>query len=798
MEKLTLLFSPDVKVLREGMERLIKLNEILTDDVILLGAGAQICSDSVLEEGVLEVNESLLTGESQPIRKEKGDKLLSGSFVVSGKGVSRVEHVGKDNYIQQLAAKAKEFSDNKSELIRSIKLIMKVISIFILPASALSFMNNFNAELLDLNQGNLVFAAQGKFFEAIPHFWAPIRPPPPGAPGAAYKNAVISTAGSMIGMIPVGMFLLTSVALAVGIIRLAKKKAVVHDLYSIEALARVNMLCLDKTGTITDGTMKVNTVIPLTENMPEYSINDIISSMQLALDENNQTAIALRDYFKSDVILRPEFIIPFSSDRKASAVKFTDFALCILGAPEYVTKKLSNKVAEQVNAYQQKGNRCLLLAINSTKTAQGKQEIPEISTPIALIVIEDNIKADAIKIIQEFKDNGVDVRVISGDNPVTVSEVAKRVGIENADKYLSLQNLSDNEIRTLAMEYTVFGRVNPAQKKLLIQIFKESGYTVAMTGDGVNDILALKEADCSIAMAQGSEATRNVAQLVLMDSNFGSMPSIVKEGRRVINNVQRASSLFLTKTVYSFLLVFVLVLLKISSPIEPIQLTFTSGLVIGLASFVLALEPNNNKIQGKFLNNIMKNVLPPAISLVISITVIILLMEYGVLHVSEEEFKTIITLTIFGICMLVLYNISKPYNITRGVLFCGIMVIALGCIFIMPLLPNQNFNMFKLSRLTDLVSITLLFSLLFLAENVIKVVDYIIKNSNKRFKVPGVKWSSTQGKMMFSLFNRDIYPGSYFEKEDPSEAPKENTPESVSQDNSVAALTEDSKNKTIK
>lgn len=377
-----------------------------------------------------------------------------------------------------------------------------------------------------------------------------------------------------------------------------------------------------------------------------------------------------------------------------------------------------------------------------------------------------------IKTISEFKSNGVDVRVISGDNPVTVSEVARRVGIDNAEKYLSLQNLSDNEIRTLAMEYTVFGRVNPAQKKLLIQIFKESGYTVAMTGDGVNDILALKEADCSIAMAQGSEATRNVAQLVLMDSNFGSMPSIVKEGRRVINNVQRASSLFLTKTVYSFLLVFILLLLKMSSPIEPIQLTFTSGLVIGIASFVLALEPNNNKIQGKFLNNIMKNVLPPAISLVISVSVIILLMEHGILHVSEGEYKTIITLTIFGIFMLVLYNISKPINITRGALFCIILVVALGCILVMPLLPNQNFNLFKLSRLTDLVSITLLFSLLFLAENVIKVVDYIIKNSNKRFKVPGVKWSTTQGKMMFSLFNKDVYPGAMFDK-DPSEHTEE-------------------------
>ena len=360
------------------------------------------------------------------------------------------------------------------------------------------------------------------------------------------------------------------------------------------------------------------------DNMPPYSIEDIICSMQLALDENNQTAIALRDYFKSDIILRPEFIVPFSSDRKASAVRFDEIGLVVLGAPEYVAKKISKKILDKINYYQQKGNRCLMLAVNNTKTASIKQEIPENSTPLALIVIEDNIKENAADTISLFKENGVDVRVISGDNPVTVSEVARRVGIENSDKYLSLQNLSDREIRTLAPDYTVFGRVNPEQKKLLIQIFKEMGRTVAMTGDGVNDILALKEADCSVAMANGSEATRNISQLVLLDSDFASMPSIVNEGRRVINNVERASSLFLTKTVFSVLLLVALILMRMSYPIEPIQLTFTSMFVIGFASFVLALEPNKNKIKGKFINNIMKNVLPPAISIVVSVIVIIL------------------------------------------------------------------------------------------------------------------------------------------------------------------------------
>ncbi len=758
MDKLSLLSSPDVKVLRCGEVVAVKLNEILLHDIITLSAGNQICSDSILQEGTIEVNESLLTGESLPIKKVVGDKLLSGSFVVSGKGKCRVEAVGEDNYIQQLALKAKEFKENKSELIRSIKLIMRVIAIIIIPVSVLSFLNNFNAQLMELNAESHIFTVKGTFFEAIPYFWDFMGHYEAGEIAAAYKEAVIYTSSGMIGMIPVGMFLLTSVALAIGIIRLAKKKALVQDLYSIEALARVNMLCLDKTGTITDGTMNVSEVIELHDNTLPFTLDDIISSMEIALDDNNQTAIALRDFFKSDIILRPEFTIPFSSERKASAVKFEDIGLCVLGAPEYICTRIASKVRDKINFYQQKGNRCLLLAINNTKTAVLKQEIPENSTPYALIVIEDNIKADAKETIQLFKDNGVDVRVISGDNPVTVSEVAKRVGIDNADKYLSLQNLSDNEIRTLALDYTVFGRVNPAQKKLLIQIFKEAGRTVAMTGDGVNDILALKESDCSVAMANGSEAARNVAQLVLMDSDFSSMPSIVEEGRRVINNVERASSLFLTKTLFSVLLSFALILMRMSYPIEPIQLTFTSMFVIGLASFVLALEPNNNKIKGKFINNIMKNVMPPAISIVVSVIVIILLYKYNFLQVSEAEYKTIITITIFGIFMLVLYNISKPLNTTRSVLIAVIMVFALGCIIIMPLLSNQSFNMFKLAKLSNLVSITLLFSILLLAENVIKIVDYIIKNSKGGIKFTGVKWSTTQGKLRLNLFHKDEQP----------------------------------------
>ncbi len=573
MDELSLLSSPNVTVIREGETKTIKLNEILIDDIFDISAGDQVCSDSVLIDGSLEVNESQLTGESKSVKKQKGDKLFSGSFAVSGNARGKVLHIGKDNYIQQLAQKAKQFTENKSELIRSIKLIMRIIGIIIIPMAILSFLNNFNAQLINVNQTIRIFEPSGKPFEALPYFSQFIEAVPSNIMRIAYKESVVPSAASMIGMIPVGMFLLTSVTLAVGVIRLARKKALVQNLYSIEALARVDMLCLDKTGTITDGTMKVTDFIEIRSSVVAYSLEEIISAMQKALNEKNMTAKALQEYFSQETSLTADFVVPFSSDRKATAVKFSDIGLCVLGAPEFVSTRMPIAVAEKIDEQQKLGNRCLLFAINTTKKAANKEAIPKHSTPFGLIVIEDNIKSKAATTIKLFRESGVDIRVISGDNPVTVSEIAKRAGIENADNYYSLQDVTDEEIKENALDYTVFGRVSPEQKRLLVQIFKQSGKTVAMTGDGINDILALKEADCSIAMADGSEATRNVAQLVLLDSDFGSMPAIVNEGRRAINNIERAASLFLTKTLFSFLLVLSLILWGISYPIEPVQST---------------------------------------------------------------------------------------------------------------------------------------------------------------------------------------------------------------------------------
>lgn len=712
MDKLSLLSSPDITVIRNGENVPVKLNDLLMNEIMLLSTGNQVCSDCIVREGEVEVNESLLTGESLPIKKVVGDKMLSGSFIVTGKCKAEIIHVAEQNYIQQLAMDAKKFKKSESELLHSIKLIMKIIGFLVIPIGILSFLTNWNAALNDIT-----FQSE-KLFSAISNL---------GAYNSAeiyqaYKTAVTPTSTALIGVIPAGLILLTSVALAVGVVRLAKRKALVRELYSIETLARVNMLCLDKTGTITDGTMNVKEFINVGRG--KYEVEKIISSMQYALEDNNQTAMALINRFGAEEHMGAEFVIPFSSERKCSAVKFKESDLFILGAPEYVTTDMSESLKQLVNEQAKKGYRCLMLAVN--KKWNGKKEIPKISTPISLIIIEDNVKSDAIETIKFFKDNGVDVRVISGDNPVTVSEVAKRVGINNADKFLSLQGMPDEELIKVALNYTVFGRVSPSQKKLLIQIFKRAGNTVAMTGDGINDILALKEADCSIAMANGSEATRNVAQLVLLDSNFSSMPRVVGEGRRVVNNIERASTLFLTKTLFSAVLQLILVFMGRALPLEPIQLSFMSFFTIGIPSFFLALEPNNKQIEGKFITNVGKRVLPGAIAVIVNV-VIIMILTKDMLHIHEDMLSTVVMVAIYSVFMQILYQICKPFNVNRLILYSGLLLTSLLCIILMPLAGRDSiFNLFNIVAISDMTALFMIFSLILLAEFIMRIVNFII------------------------------------------------------------------------
>lgn len=715
MDKLSLLSSPDVSVKRAGEVKTIKLNDILLGDIMILKNGSQVCSDAVIRDGEVEVNEALLTGESQAIKKSVGDQLLSGSFIVSGSCLAEVDHIAEDNYIQKLAMDAKKFKKTDSELLKSLRLIMRIIGVLILPIAVAGFLTNWNDALVHIAEAEGIavshnlFGAIGQLdlFTSSQKF-------------TAYEIAVTPTSTAMIGMIPAGLFLLTSVALAVGVIKLAKQKALVQELYSIETLARVDMLCLDKTGTITDGTMSVRSVECAT--VPCEEIKKIISSMQFALGVTNQTSEALAKYFGAEEVFKADRVVPFSSDRKCSAVSLNG-VLYVLGAPEYCTDNISDELKETIENYSKQGFRCLLLCSNSSVDGE---EIPHTNDPMALVVIEDNIKEDAIEIIDYFKNNGVDVRVISGDNPITVSEVARRVGIVNADKYISLQNMSDDEVRAVALEYTVFGRVNPAQKKLLVETFKKAKYTVAMTGDGINDILALKEANCSIAMANGSEATRNVAQIVLMDSNFASMPKVVGEGRRVVNNIERASSLFLTKTVFSMIFQLILICMGMQLPLEPIQLSFISFFIIGVPSFFLALEPNNRKIEGSFLLNVVRRVVPGSLAVIVNVMLIMIFTQLtGLVTVPESQLNTVVLISIYLTFDVILFNVCKPFNRNRTILFVVMTFLAFICIIFMPMC-GDIVNLFMLVNITDVASIFMIMSFFLISLFIIKIAGNIM------------------------------------------------------------------------
>lgn len=719
VDHLTLISAPGVHVLRSGEEMEIPVNELLLGEIVIVSAGQQVCADGILREGEIEVNESQLTGESLPIKKLEGDEVLSGSFIVSGHGKVEMVAVGEDSYINRLAKESKQLKRKPSELIRSLNFIMKIISIIIIPVNVFAFINNYaaaltqNFQIVGSNMFNVVAQAGTLTSEQI---------------AEAYHDAVFPTSTSIVGMIPSGMFLLTSVALAVGIMRLAKKKALVQELYSIERLARVDMLCLDKTGTITDGTMSVKKLEIIHSGYNDTEVYKVVASMQHALNEGNQTAKALENYFGKLEGYKAKFKIPFSSEKKCSAVHLND-KLYVLGAPEFVTSKLDKLTEARVDAYTEKGFRCLLLAVNET-VKDVTEEIPEVSRPVALIAIEDNIKKDCVDTIKYFRESDVDVRVISGDNPKTVSVIAARVGIRNADKYISLHDKSDAQIKKFAMDYTVFGRVSPAQKKLLVEIFKEAGHTVAMTGDGINDILAMKESDCSIAMANGSEATRSIANVVLLDSNFGSMPSIVAEGRRVINNIERSSTLFLSKTLFSLLMALLLILWQKSFPIEPIQLSFVATFAIGLPSFFMALEPNNNRIKPGFLQNVFKRILPGAIASIVSVVIIMVFEQLGELDVTEQGLKTLCMIVMFFIFMLIACRLSVPFNPLRAAMILTILAIGMGIIIVFPLLP-ENLNLFNIHPQYSVRNVSLLIGLVLMSYCLMQAVDWCVATTEK-------------------------------------------------------------------
>jgi len=650
IEKLSLLTAPSVKVIREGIETTITVDEVVLDDVIVLTTGKQIVADSTILEGNVEVNESMLTGESLPIRKKAGDTILAGSFVVSGNCYARVEKVGENNYIQQLSNKAKQYKKPKSELFNSLQGIIKVIGILLIPIGILMYINNFTLSNQDI------------------------------------PTTITKTAGSIIGMIPSGMFLLCSIALTVSVIKLARRKALVQDLYCVEMLARVNVLCLDKTGTITDGTMKVYNCLQL--NNTPYTLKRIMGSMLSALGDNNQTSQALINYFGYNKELKPIATVPFSSSRKLSAVSFENAGTYIMGAPEFVMPSgLDDKTQNMIEQYAKDGYRVLLLAHSNANII--KDNPPSNRTPVAILILEDRIRDDAIETISWFKKNGVKVKIISGDNPLTVAEIAKRVGVDNTEALINLEGMNEKQVIAAAAKYTVFGRVSPEQKAILVKALKALGNTVAMTGDGVNDILALKEADCSIAMASGSEAVRSVSHMVLMNSDFSSMPETVVEGRRVINNVQKASSLFFMKTIFSVVFSVLTLLFRIPYPLEPVQLLMLEFFVIGIPSFFLAFLPNDKQIEGKFIYNLFKNALPGAVTLLVNAIAIYLFVYFteGALTGTpelNESISTMISLVATFTGLGLLYRLCKPINAITGTVYGGMLISILICIIFFP------------------------------------------------------------------------------------------------------------------
>lgn len=673
LDKLSILSSPTARVVRNGEKINVPVEELVIDDILILSAGQQVPADCIALEGNAELNESLLTGESVPIKKEDGALLYAGSFVASGQIAARVDKIGEDTYISKLTAQAKKYKRPNSEIMNSINLFIKIIGFAIVFVAVFMFGTNFN----DLGGDWAAINQTGGFWHNLMQ-------------GNLILNETIQkTAAVVIGMIPSGLLLLTTVALSTGMIRLAKYNTLVQDMYSLEMLARVNVLCLDKTGTITDGRMKVSDCILLNAT-GELGIDDIIGSMLASLNDNNQTSIALYERFGHSSALQPIATLPFSSARKLSAVTFEDAGTYVMGAPEFVLKPMPSRIDKIVKQYAQMGLRVLIIA-HSSGQLQG-DKVPSGLRAVAAITLSDNIRPDAIETIKWFKENDVAVKVISGDNPVTVSEVARRAGISNAAQFISLEGLSDLEVENAANQYTVFGRVTPEQKAILIRSIKKAGNTVAMTGDGVNDILAMKEADCAVSVASGSEAARNVSNLVLQDNNFGSMPKIVNEGRRVINNVKNSSALYIMKTLLILTLAIVCISLKSKYFFTTNNMLMFEFFVSAFPSAVLSLQPNTNRVKGKFIPYVLSRSIPGALTMALGIMSLYVVHktglagDFGLIDASGNDTISyqalmMIALTFTGLVML--YRICQPFNVTRAITF----VIAFACCMLFLTVP---------------------------------------------------------------------------------------------------------------
>lgn len=695
LDKLSILNAPHAVVIRDGKRQEIPADQLVLDDIVEFSAGSQIPADAKVVSGELQVNESLITGESDEIEKREGDSLLSGSFVVSGKACARLEKVGKDSYISKLTLQAtKSKKGEQSEMIRSLNYLIMVMGIIIIPIGIALFVQSFI-----YNEGT-------------------------------FHDSITGMVAAIIGMIPEGLYLLTSVALAVSSVRLAQKKVLIHDMKCIETLARVNVLCVDKTGTITEPGMHVYDFSVL-DGTDQLEISQLLADFVAAQEKDNATMEALKAHFSNGSGMRAREVYSFSSETKYSGAVMNDGKSYVIGAPEFVLRGQFAQYQEQIATYSSKGYRVLVFA--QYEGTLDRKPLTEPVLPLCFVMLANPIRKGAKETFTYFAENDVDIKVISGDNPLTVSVIAAEAGIVGAERFVDASTLKEKEDYYRAVEeYTVFGRVTPSQKRMLVQALKEHKKTVAMTGDGVNDVLALKDADCSVAMASGSEAASNVAQLVLLDSDFSRMPSVVAEGRRVVNNIERTAALYIVKNIFSMLLAIFSVILMLDYPLEPSQVSLISMFTIGIPSFVLALEPNKDLIRGHFLTNVLVRALPAGLTDFIVVSgLVIFCREF---QVDLDCLSTSCTILVAIVGFMILHRIARPMNTGHIVMLVGVIA---GWILCM-LFGGNFFGITGISKQCEMLMV--IFAII--TEPVLRYLSLI------------VEWISARCRMIHARFSR--------------------------------------------
>lgn len=695
LDKLSILNAPHAVVIRDGKRQEIPADRLVLDDIVEFSAGSQIPADAKVVSGELQVNESLITGESDEIEKREGDSLLSGSFVVSGKACARLEKVGKDSYISKLTLQAtKSKKGEQSEMIRSLNYLIMVMGIIIIPIGIALFVQSFI-----YNEGT-------------------------------FHDSITGMVAAIIGMIPEGLYLLTSVALAVSSVRLAQKKVLIHDMKCIETLARVNVLCVDKTGTITEPGMHVYDFSVL-DGADQLEISQLLADFVAAQEKDNATMEALKAHFSNGSGMRAREVYSFSSETKYSGAVMNDGKSYVIGAPEFVLRGQFAQYQEQIATYSSKGYRVLVFA--QYEGTLDRKPLTEPVLPLCFVMLANPIRKGAKETFTYFAENDVDIKVISGDNPLTVSVIAAEAGIVGAERFVDASTLKEKEDYYRAVEeYTVFGRVTPSQKRMLVQALKEHKKTVAMTGDGVNDVLALKDADCSVAMASGSEAASNVAQLVLLDSDFSRMPSVVAEGRRVVNNIERTAALYIVKNIFSMLLAIFSVILMLDYPLEPSQVSLISMFTIGIPSFVLALEPNKELIRGHFLTNVLVRALPAGLTDFIVVSgLVIFCREF---QVDLDCLSTSCTILVAIVGFMILHRIARPMNTGHIVMLVGVIA---GWILCM-LFGGSFFGITGISKQCEMLMV--IFAII--TEPVLRYLSLI------------VEWISARCRMIHARFSR--------------------------------------------